>query len=126
MKQLADIAQEENTMSTIVLLTSAFEGLASMRIAQIKDQVLQAQAFFDELWHIYSQLRVDSLFRFGRQKFETYAKKDLYIVITAEGSFSGDIDERVVTLMIKHYDPAKQDIIVIGHHGALLLAQAGI
>jgi F-type H+-transporting ATPase subunit gamma len=126
MKQLLEIAEDQHTMATIVQLTSAFEGLASMRIAQIKGQVQQAQQFFDELWHIYSQIRVDSLFRFGRQRSESTINKDLYIVITAEGGFSGDIDQRLISLMLKTHDPAKQDIIVIGHHGALILAQAGV
>jgi ATP synthase F1 gamma subunit len=126
MRRLPEIAQERQAMSTIVQLTSAFEGLASMRIAQTKTQVLGAQKFFDELWQIYSQLRVDSLFRFGRHRSETFVHKDLFIVITAEGGFSGDIDQRLMSLMLKDFDPAKQDIIVIGHHGALLLAQTAV
>jgi ATP synthase F1 gamma subunit len=113
-------------MMTIVQLTSAFETLASMRISQIKNQVLQAQGFFDELWNIYIQLRVDSIFRFGRHNSEKVIDKELYILITASGGFSGDIDQRVINMMLEKYDKDKQDIIVIGHHGSILLAQAGI
>ncbi len=114
-------------MATLVELTSAFEGIASMRIAQIKNQVLQSTKFFDELWAIYSQLRVDSLFNFGRGKAEgTVIPKELYIIITAEGGFSGDIDQKLVHLMLETYTPEKNDIIVIGHHGAMQLAQRGI
>lgn len=113
-------------MSTIVQLTNAFEGLASMRIAQIKNQVLQADQFFNELWHIYSQIRVDSLFRFGREESEAVTDRQLYIVVTSGGGFSGDIDQKLIDLMLTSYNPAKHDIIVIGYHGALLLAQAGI
>ena len=68
MRRPAEIAKEEALTGTLVELTSAFEGIASMRIAQIKNQVLQSTAFFDEIWAIYSQLRVDSLFRFGRDR----------------------------------------------------------
>lgn len=122
-----DIEREEKAIGTLVELTSVFEGIASMRIAQIKNQVLEATAFFNDLWHIYSQLRVDSLFRFGRsQSDEEIIKKDLYIIITAEGGFSGDIDQKLVKFMIDNYDKEKQDILVIGHHGALQLAQRGI
>lgn len=114
-------------MATLVELTSAFEGIASMRIAQIKNQVLQSTKFFDELWHIYSQLRVDSLFRFGRdQPNVEIIQKDLYIIITAEGGFSGDIDQKLMAAMLKTYTPEKNDIIVIGHHGAVQLTQRGI
>ena len=128
MRQLHDIERQEAAMATLTNLTSVFEGIASMRIASIKNQVLQATRFFHELWHIYSQLRVDGLFRFGRsQAYQAdLIDKELYVVITAEGGFSGDIDAKLVSLMLKTYDKTKHDIIVIGHHGAIQLAQAGI
>lgn len=127
MRSPNEIEREEKAIGTLVELTSVFEGIASMRIAQIKNQVLEATAFFNDLWHIYSQLRVDSLFRFGRsQSDEEVIKKDLYVIITAEGGFSGDIDQKLVKFMIENYDKEKQDILVIGHHGALQLAQRGI
>lgn len=127
MRSPNDIAREEKAIGTLVELTGVFEGIASMRIAQIKSQVLQATKFFDDLWHIYSQLRVDNLFRFGRsQSDDEISPKDLFIIITAEGGFSGDIDQKLVRLMVKSYDKDKHDIVVIGHHGAVQLAQQGI
>ncbi len=66
MSRQQDIERSLKTMGTMAEISSVFEGIASMRIAKIKNQVLQATEFFNELWHIYSQLRVDSLFRFGR------------------------------------------------------------
>ena len=126
MKQPREIAAERDGMGTIVDLTGVFEGLASMRIAQTKNQVLESQKFFDELWHIYTQLRVDSLFRFGREEDEKTSDKSLFIIITAEGGFSGDIDQRLISKMREEYDPDKHDIIVIGHHGAIQLSQQGI
>lgn len=127
MKSPNEIARDEVAMATLVELTSAFEGIASMRIAQIKNQVLQSTKFFDELWAIYSQLRVDSLFNFGRGKAaDNIIAKELYVIITAEGGFSGDIDQKLVHLMLETYDADKNDIIVIGHHGAMQLAQRGV
>lgn len=127
MRNPNDIGKEEAAIGTLVELTGVFEGIASMRIAQIKNQVLQATRFFDDLWHIYSQLRVDNLFRFGRsQSEEDLVDKDLFIVITAEGGFSGDIDQKLIRYMLKSYDKTKQDIVVIGHHGAVQLAQRGV
>lgn len=127
MRQLQEVEQDEAAMATLTNLTSVFEGIASMRIASIKNQVLQATKFFHELWQIYSQVRVDTLFRFGRsQSDDDIIDKDLYIVITAEGGFSGDIDIKLIDLMLKTYDKSKHDIIVIGHHGAIQLAQKGI
>lgn len=126
MRRLQDLAAEEESMATIVMLTNAFEGLASMRISQIKNQVLQAQQFFGDLWGIYRQIRVDSLFRYGRHHTEAAIDKELLIAITAEGGFSGDVDQRLIRKLIGDYHPDKQDIVIIGHHGAVQLTQAGI
>ncbi|MGF7229403.1 MAG: F0F1 ATP synthase subunit gamma [Candidatus Saccharibacteria bacterium] len=126
MSRLQEVDGQRRAMSTIVNLTSVFEGLASMRISQTKNQVLQSQNFFNELWQMYSQIRVDNLFRFGRAQHEQAVDKQLYIVVTAEGGFSGDIDQKLISWMLTQYDPAKQDIIVIGHHGALQLIQRDV
>ncbi len=127
MKRPKEIEREQSSMKTLSGLTGVFEGLASMRIAQIKNQVLQATEFFDELWHIYTQLRVNTKFGFGRSQSQlSVLNKDLVILITAEGGLTGDIDQKLVNLMLKSYDVTKQDIIVIGHHGALQLVQANV
>src|ERR1017187_4585659 len=126
MSSLQEIGHEQVAMHTIVSLTGVFEGLASMRISQTKGQVLQSQKFFDELWQIYRQIRVDQLFRFGRSQDEKPIDKQLFIIVTAEGGFSGDIDQRLIKVMLEAYDPKKNDIIVLGHHGAMLLTQQNI
>lgn len=126
MSRLQEVASERVAMDTIVNLTSVFEGIASMRIAQTKNQVQQSQQFFSEIWKIYTQLRVDKLFHFGRTNTEDIIDKQLYIIITSEGGFSGDIDQKLIKTMLEKHDPKKQDIIVIGHHGAVQLIQAGV
>lgn len=127
MKRLTEITSQASSMQTLSELANAFEGIASLRISQIKNQVLRSQQFFQELWQIYTQLRVDTLFRFGRDKANQVAiNKELFIVITAEGGFSGDIDAKLINWMLEQYDPAKHDILVIGHHGAVQLAQVGV
>lgn len=126
MKSPRDIAKQETSMGTLVELTSAFEGIASMRIAKIKNQVQQSTKFFAELWRIYEQLRVGDNFQYGRVDSGSTIDKELYIIITAEGGFSGDIDLKVVELMLTDYDPAKNDIVVVGHHGTVQLTQRGI
>jgi ATP synthase F1 gamma subunit len=127
MKRPNEIEHEELAMATLVELTSVFEGIASMRIAQIKNQVLQATQFFHELWHIYSQLNVGTYFSYGRSQSDVEViDKELYVIITAEGGFSGDIDQKLIRLMMETYDKDKNEIIVIGHHGAIQLAQRGV
>lgn len=122
-----ELAVERDTMSTMVELTSAFEGIASARIAQIREQVLQSEEFFGDLWRIYSQLRIDELFHFGRGKQDAkIIDKELMILITSEGSFSGDIDQRLVNEAMSKYDASKNAVLIIGHHGAVQLAQKGV
>src|SRR5437868_15499969 len=120
-----ELAAERDTMGTMVELTSAFEGIASAHIAQIREQVLQSEQFFADLWRIYSQLRVDGLFRFGRDQHGVVqsVNKELLILITSEGSFSGDIDQRLVSEVVKVYNSSKNDVLVIGHHGSVLINQ---
>jgi F-type H+-transporting ATPase subunit gamma len=127
MRQLNEISGDRDAMGTMVELTSAFEGIASMRISQIKNQVASSEQFFGELWKIYSQIRVDELFHFGRgQSVEKLIEKELMILITSEGSFSGDIDQKLLNEALTEYKQDKSDIIIIGHHGAVQLAQRGV
>ena len=66
MSRIQELEKQMKGVGAMVEMSSVFEGIASMRIAKIKNQVLQATIFFNDLWHIYTQLRVDSIFRFGR------------------------------------------------------------
>jgi F-type H+-transporting ATPase subunit gamma len=126
MKRPLEIKAEEQSMRTIVSLTSAFESLSSMQITKTKNKVLISNEFFNEVWNIYKQIRVDVMFNFGRKVDETPIEKELLILITAQGGLSGDIDQRLIKRFRQHYDPEKNDIIVIGHHGAGQLEQAQI
>lgn len=126
MKQLSEVVLEQDAMRSVVGLTNVFEGLASMRIAQIKDQVLSSERFFSELWSIYSLVRLGKQFSYGRQESDEVIDKELFITVTAEGGFSGDIDQKLIAWMLTFYDTDKHDLIIIGHHGALQLTQAGV
>lgn len=127
MKRASELADEERSMATLVELSSVFEGLASMRIAQVKDKVLQSTQFYKKLWEIYSQIKIGGQFSFGRAESDKQIiEKELMLLITSEGGFSGEIDQKLIRMMSKEFDRDKNDVIVIGHHGALQLAQAGI
>jgi ATP synthase F1 gamma subunit len=128
MRSLSDISAERDSMHTIMAVTSAFEGIASMRIAQIKDQVQSSEKFFGELWRIYSQIRVDKSFHFGRSHAENEIinEKELMILVTSEASLSGDIDQKLIGEARKVFNRDKNDVIIIGHHGSTLLTQYGI
>ena len=126
MRRPLEIKAEEMAAKSVVSLTSALETLSSMQIAKTKNKVLISNQFFDEVWNIYKQIRVDVLFNFGRTVDEKPFNKELLILITAKGGLSGDIDNRLVRKVIERYDPKKNDVLVIGHHGALKLKQAHV
>jgi len=125
-KRPLEIKGEEASMRTIVSLTSAFESLSSMKITQTKKKVLISNEFFNEVWNIYKQIRMDVMFNFGRGIDEKPIDKELLILITAPGGLSGDIDQRLIKKFRTRYDADKNDIIVIGHHGAQQLDQLHI
>lgn len=126
MRRPLEIKAEESAARSVVSLTSALETLSSMQIAKTKNKVLISNQFFEEVWTIYKQIRVDAFFNFGRSLGETPIHKELLILITAKGGLSGDIDNRLVRKVIERYDSKKNDVLVIGHHGALKLKQAHI
>lgn len=126
MRRPLEIKAEEASVRSVVSLTSALESLSSMQIAKTKNKVLISNQFFDEVWNIYKQIRVDVLFNYGRVAHETPIDKELLILITAKGGLSGDIDNRLIRKVVERYDENKNDVLVIGHHGALKLKQAHI
>ncbi len=127
MRRAVQIADELSQVETIRSLTGIFENIASMRIGRIKDQVLASNNFFLELWQLYSQLRVKT----NTPVLQALAarhriKKTAFILITSEGGLSGDIDQRILEAMTADYHADQVDVIVIGYHGATLLAQQQI
>ena len=52
MSRLQELEKTKIGVEAMVQMSSVFEGIASMKIAKIKNQVLQATLFFDDLWKI--------------------------------------------------------------------------
>ena len=126
MRRPLEIKAEESSVRSVVSLTSALESLSSMQIAKTKNKVLISNQFFDEVWNIYKQIRVDVLFNFGRVVGEKPIDKELLILITAKGGLSGDIDQRLIKKFLDYYDESKHAVLVIGRHGALKLKQSHV
>lgn len=126
MRRPLEIKAEEASVRSVVSLTSALESLSSMQIAKTKNKVLISNQFFDEVWNIYKQIRVDVLFNYGRAPGETPINKELLILITAKGGLSGDIDQRLIRKFLERYEASLNDVLVIGHHGATKLKQSHV
>jgi F0F1-type ATP synthase gamma subunit len=126
MRRPVELLNEKKTMDTLLTLTSAFEGIASTHLADIRSEVMKSNIFFEDLWQVYSKIRVDNEFHFGRSQKTKTLEKELFVFVAAEGGFSGDVDQRIIEFMLEAYDPTKNDILVIGKHGTTLLDQMGI
>lgn len=126
MRRPLEIKAEEASVRSVVSLTSALETLSSMQIAKTKNKVLISNQFFDEVWNIYKQIRVDVFFNYGRAPGEKPIDKELLILITAKGGLSGDIDQKLIRKFLEYYDEERHKVLVIGHHGALKLKQAHV
>ncbi len=127
MRRVREIADQLEQVSTINSLTGVFESIASMRIGRIKDQVLASNNFFLELWQLYSQLQVKTSTPLLQAIQARHTiNKAVFVLITSESSFSGDIDRRIVETMMPDYHPDTVDLIVLGYHGVSLLSEKGI
>lgn len=125
MRRAVNILVDVNQVEVIKELTAIFESIASIRIAQVKGNVTKATAYFNELWGIYSQLRVDPEERFAADETQKRDKMAL-VVVTSEGGLSGDIDQRTVNAVKKAYNPDLHEVIVVGSHGGGKLRGMGV
>ncbi len=129
MRRAINIAQELSQIHTVEDLTEVFESIASIRIARIRNRVVASKDFFAELWQTYSGLRIDPSQRLNAGRNRQQRGKNVFVVVTSEGSLSGAIDEEIVTTMLEAYgkaQPGTTDVVVLGSHGVGQLKQRTI
>jgi F-type H+-transporting ATPase subunit gamma len=126
MRKASAIQHESQQIETIENLTGVFESIASTQVAKIKSRVELSKEFFELLWKRYSSIRIDPRTRIAHRDDSEKNSKKIFVIISAEAGLSGDIDQRLIETMLKDYDAATTDIIVLGTHGANQLRQSGI
>lgn len=126
MRRASAIQKESMQIGTIENLTGVFESIASTKVAKIKSKVELSKEFFDLLWTRYSSIRIDPSTRIAHRDDAGKNPKNVFVIISAEGGLSGDIDHRLIETMMKDYDRATTDIVVLGTHGANQLRQDGV
>lgn len=123
MKRPRDIAHQISQIRDIDAIAQTFKGIASINIGRIRSKVVSSQDFFGEIWTMYSQLRSNPEERITRTNELAQSQKRLFVVISSQGGLSGDIDDKLVEFVMREYSAGETDIVVLGQHGALLLAQ---
>lgn len=114
---------ELQTVKVIEELTEVFQNTASVKIRSIRKQVLSSKAFFNDMWSIYQELRVETKISFRDMASNN---RQLLLFIASPAGLAGPNDLQIIDDLTSHYDAAKQDVVVIGSHGVQLLKQQGI
>jgi len=116
MQRAITIKQDLTQIGTVENLTEAFEGIASLKIAKLRNKVVDSKAFFEELWLTYSGLRINPKEQLARKKQAKNART-VFVVISSEGSLDGGVDEAIIDEMIlANKKPEVTDVVVIGSH----------
>lgn len=126
MRRASAIEKDAADITTIQDLTAVFESLASTQVGKVKSKVELSKEFFQLLWGRYSAIRIDPASRITERGLGEEGAKKVFVIISAEAGLSGDIDQRLIGVMERDYDPKTTDIIVLGSHGANQLTQRGI
>lgn len=108
---------------TVESLTDVFESIASIKIAQIRERVVNSKEFFTDLWQTYRQLRIDPT---ERARVESRSKngRTAFIAVTSQGRLSGDVVEQVISRVeVAARETKDSDIVVLGSQGGTELAQ---
>jgi len=126
MRRANAIEKDTEQITTVKDLTWVFESLASTQVAKVRNKVQTSTEFFKLLWKRYSSIRIDPERRITNRDLSEGLNKNAFIIISAEGGLSGEIDQHLIETMLQDYDSRTIDIVVLGSHGANQLAQRGI
>lgn len=115
--------EELETIGYVEELTEVFQNTASIKIRAVRRQVLNSKIFFNDLWNIYQQLRVETPVSL-RDKAKN--EKQLLLFIASPNGLGGANDLRIMNLLKQDYSASSHDVLVIGSHGLSLLKRHGI
>jgi ATP synthase F1 gamma subunit len=119
------VHEQLGTVESIDSITHILESIASIRISQIKDEVLGSREFFQRLWAIFSQLRVSER-DVARDTTATKNPKPAVLLVTANAGLTGEVDTNLINTALAEVDPKATDFFIYGMHGENLLLQRGI
>lgn len=123
-RSLVTLKADIDQIRTIEGLADVFEGIASIKIAKIRNKVVTSKAFFVKLWGTYLQLRLDADDQHHGRRTN---KKTAFVAVTSEARLSGASVSHVVTaLAAARAEQPKADVIVLGKQGGVACKQRNI
>ncbi len=126
MKKSTQLHERYKDTIAIGDVSQILESIASIRIRQIKGQVIASREFFRRLWAIYSQLRVSDKEAGLLYRDQNKINRAAVLLVTSNSGLSGEIDSQLVNAALAQNISADIDFFVIGLHGARLLEQKGV
>ncbi|MBI2798383.1 F0F1 ATP synthase subunit gamma [Candidatus Saccharibacteria bacterium] len=126
MKKSAQTYAEYQDVLAIEDISHILESIASIRIRQIKDQVIASREFFQRLWRLYSQLRISQKEEELLEAGVTKSTNTAVVLVTGNAGLSGEIDSQLVNTVLDQIISPDVDFFVIGLHGRRLLEAHGI
>jgi len=123
MKQSTKYYRKHEDVVIIEETASIFENIASIRIRQVKEQVLASRGFFGRLWSIYTGLRVEEN-EIARLKRAT-TDRPMTVLISSNVNLVGPIDSHLLDVALRDFDAKTTDLMVIGLHGEHMVKQRG-
>lgn len=126
MKKSALAYEQYRDVLVVEDISHILESIASIRIRQIKDQVIASRAFFRRLWSLYSQLRVTDKEEGMLYDNENKIDRPAVVLVTSNSGLSGEIDSQLVNTVLSQIITPNIDFFTIGLHGQRLLEQRGI
>ncbi|HSE60801.1 MAG TPA: F0F1 ATP synthase subunit gamma [Candidatus Saccharimonadales bacterium] len=126
MSRAVILKTELGQIHTIGELTQAFEGIASIHIAKLRDRVIASKSFFSELWPVYRSLRIDPKERLAREG-RTKKGRNVFVSVTSEGKLGNEVAEAITDTLISNLGDSKNtEVIAVGTRGRQLLTQRGL
>lgn len=137
MQNRQKLENEIELMSTLKLITQAYEEISVMRMQRIRTSVLQTREFLSKLNEVYKDVKLNYHERllefFSKKKRNDLSKsmlekngKTVSVLLSTNSKLNGEIIQKVFRDFVQHVNKEETDIVIIGKVGRGLFEQLGI
>lgn len=137
MQNRQKLENEIELMSTLKMITQAYEEISVMRMQKIRNSVLQTREFLSKLNEVYKDVKLNYHERivmlFQKKKHQDTSQsmlekngKTVSVLISTNSKMNGEIIQKVFRDFVAHVNKEETDIVIIGKVGRGLFEQIGI